>query len=77
MSSGFLVNSVRQFGGKHGFGNLADSFAITLSGQAQNNGRFIIGSRMTVEVQWLLDGMPELYFKVNIFFRSSFVFHLK
>ena len=64
LTSDFLVDNVEQFGQKQGVGSLANSFAITLGG-AEHNGRFIMGSQMNVKVQWLLDKMTELTFKIT------------
>ena len=65
MNSDFAVDAVEQFGEKHGVGNLANSFSLTLGGASSNNGRFIMGSRMNVEIEWLLGGMADLSFKIT------------
>lgn len=64
LTSDFIVTAVEQFGQKQGVGSLANSFAITLGG-AEHNGRFIMGSQMNVKIQWLLDGMTDLNFKIT------------
>ena len=79
VSSGLTVNTAQQTGLKHGVGNLATGFALTLDG-AQQNMRFIMGSQLHVAIEWLAHGMPELDFKAGVgiwlgffcfFFRSK------
>ena len=65
LNSAFAVNAVERFGEKHGVGSLANSFLLTLGGASSNKGRFIMGSRMDVEIEWLLEGMGDLSFKIT------------
>ena len=64
LDSEFLVHSLDRFGQKHGVGNLANSFSITLGG-SEYNGRFLMGSQMNVQIEWHLDGMEELNYKIK------------
>ena len=43
---------------------MANAFDISLGG-AQMNGRFLMGSPMRVDIQWRLDAMRDLTFKVT------------
>ena len=64
VSSALLLHSVTQFGEKHAVGNMANAFKLSLGG-AQINGRFLMGSVMQVEIEWRLDAMRDLTFKVK------------
>ena len=64
MSSSLVVHSVAQFGEKHAVGNMANAFKMSLGG-SQINGRFLMGSPMEVGIEWRLDAMRDLTFKVR------------
>ena len=48
----FDVEQVSAFGQNHGFGNLANAFALSLSSASEDRNRFIMGSLMEVAVSW-------------------------
>ena len=63
VSSELTVKSAQQTGHKHGVGNSANSFRLSLD-SAQNNKRLIMGAQLHVAIKWLLHGMSDLDFKL-------------
>ena len=62
MNSDFEVTSIQggMFGEKKAFGNLNHSFNMTMSGDSGFNGRFLMGSRIYLTIEWLIGDMRDL-----------------
>ena len=62
MKSDYEVSSIEggMFGEKKAFGFLGNSFHMSLNGDSEFNGRFLMGSRIYLTIEWLIGDMRDL-----------------
>lgn len=56
------VTTIESFGSNVGFGDFANSFDMLLLGAGGDEGRFVMGAPLTVNVNWSVKTLPDLTF---------------